>query len=98
MTIGRDPLCLMCYLLKELLIVKENLLQYMYATYVHHSVFATKYFSVMNSGVAIFLQVNVDYPEGTRTYPITPTCKLGVKVYARKSQKTVASECVRYVI
>ena len=42
-----------------------------------------------------FLQVNIDYPGGSRTYPITPSRKPGVKAYARKLRKSVALECVK---
>ena len=42
-----------------------------------------------------YLQVNIDYPGGSRTYPITPSRKPGVKAYARNFRKSVALECVK---
>lgn len=43
----------------------------------------------------LHMQVNIDYSTGTRTYPISPSRKPGVKAYVRKSRKKIASECVK---
>ena len=41
------------------------------------------------------MQVNIDYPGGSQTYPITHSRKPGIKAYTRKLNKSVALECVK---
>ena len=39
--------------------------------------------------------MNINYSTGSRTYPITPSRKPGVKAYVRKSRKRISLECMK---